>query len=214
MSELGPICLIFGRRSGTSSLAKALFEAGYPLRGPIDCRPFPAQPDGHYENVFARGINQGILEHYHMKPGVPGLVPFQKCQPLGAWADRHPGPFIVKDPGLDLTWPVWLRTLALRKIVGIWCWRDPQERRASLQKNYAIPPDNAKWAVEMYDLCVAAATQHVDCLRLDLEEPFRIKRATAWLDLHGIHHVPGDPEPRRILSDEDPKEKDPAPCPS
>ena len=199
MPELGPICLIFGRRAGTSSLARDLFHASYPLRGPLDCRPFPAQPDGHYENTFARGINQGILDHFNLKPGVPGLVPFQICQPLGNWADRHEGPFIVKDPGLDMTWPVWVRTLTPRKLVGIWCDRDPEARKESLRRNYAIPPQNAHWAVAMYDLCINAATKHIQTIRVDLADPSRNKLVQGWLHVAGIFPDPAYPQPERIL---------------
>lgn len=213
MSEPGPVVLIFGRRSGTSSLAKVLVELGYPVRGPLDCRPFPAQPDGHYENTFARSINHAILSNFNMKPGVPGLVPFQKCSPLDAWASRHPESFIVKDPGLDMAWPVWVRTLSPRKILGIWCWRKPGEREESLRRNYSIPPDNAHWAVTMYDLCVEAATKHIDTIEATVHEPFRVKRVTSWLDVHGVLPNMDAPKARMILGDEtDSQMKDERPC--
>lgn len=193
-----PICLIFGRRSGTSSMTKELVERRFPVREPLDRDPYPAQPEGHFENTIARGINQGLLEHFHMRPGDPGLIPFQVCPVLRTWVDRHPGPFIVKDPGLDLTWPVWARTLPHRRLIGIWCCRPKVDRIASLVKRYNIPEDNARWAVEMYDICVSAVRTYIPTTHIDLYDTDRIEQAIHWLEGNGIHpmSVPetkGDP---------------------
>lgn len=215
-----PLALIFGRRSGTSSMAKELYDLGYPLRGPMDCRPFPkSQPQGHYEPFIARDkINREILLWFRMPSAVPGLVPFLSYPPLTQWVKARPDPFIVKDPNLNHTWPVWVRSLPFRRLFGIWAARDPSECKASLVKRYHMTPDDAHWCIEMEQLTVDAAARHMPMLKVDLHDPNRTTRVKAWLHVNGISPmIVRHPEDILVTEVEEvpneQKEKEAAPCP-
>jgi len=195
----GAICLIFGRRSGTSSLAKALYEAGYPLRGPLDVREFDSAKDGHYENFEARAINGGMMRHFRINDKYPGLTPFLIHQGLEAWLADHESPFIVKEPRLCLTWPAWFRTAEAcgRPVVAIWCRRPHEGQVRSLQtaRGYEYERRDAKLCVEMYEHGIRLAAQMMPTLELWIEPDgpvrwvrslFREHRAARWLDRHRI----------------------------
>ena len=91
MHSMNPVCLIMGRRCGTSTLTKALIDMGYNLMGPLDLRPYRTQDyKPHYENLTARAFDKKILKHFNMNTREPGIVPFIPLENLAEWINAHP----------------------------------------------------------------------------------------------------------------------------
>ena len=182
---------ILGQRCGTSSLAKALYEQGFPLSEPLDTRIFQnVQPEGHYENVFARDWNRKLMANFKVTAVQPGLLPFLKWDVLSGWLAREPADFIVKDPQLAFVWPVWLRTL--REMPGhdaalcaVWCRRDFGQQVTSLQK-YRISEEDAAYCVNMYEACAAASAKFIPTLEVWLDDPDRVAKAAQFFRSHGL----------------------------
>ena len=204
---MSTICLIFGRRAGTSSLSKALFEKGYPFRGPLDTRPMLTNKDGHYESYECRAINGGMLRHFRTNDKYPGLVPFLIHQGVEQWlADEEaPQAYVVKEPRLCLTWPTWYRTCKAsnHKLVAIWCRRprEGQIRSLMTSKGYEYERDDAEYCVTMYEHSISLASQMIPTLQLWIEPEtprqwirslFREGRAARWLRKHGIEPNQGE----------------------
>lgn len=193
----GTICLIFGRRSGTSSLAKSLHERGYPLRGPLDTRELRTNPDGHYECLEARHMNGGMMRHFRINDKYPGMTPFLIHQGLETWLADHEAPFVVKEPRLCMTWPAWFRTAEAcgRQLVSIWCRRPVEGQIRSLETAYEYERRDAELCVTMYEHCVDLASRMMPTLELWIEPDGSIRwlrsllrewRAARWLERHGI----------------------------
>ena len=70
---MNPIVWILGRRSGTSSMAKALYDQGFPLTGPLNTKPYAAQPEGHYENQDILNIHDALFAAHNFKPWSCGI---------------------------------------------------------------------------------------------------------------------------------------------
>lgn len=184
----GTIGIIFGRKSGTSSMAKALVEQGFPFLGHLDTRPFPAMPDGHYESFEIRDYDRKILQSFKLADNNPGLAPFMNFELLMGYLDGNPQACVVKEPALDLVWPVWVRSCKTleRPLVGVWCRRPKDQQAESLVRNYKMHEDNAYWCVEMYELAVQAATTYIPTLDVWLDDPDRVEKASEWFREHGI----------------------------
>jgi len=184
------IGVILGRRSGTSTMAKWLFDNGFPMREPLDTRYFKNQPQGHYESWEARDWDAKILHRFSMTAGVPGMVPFLKFEPLRHWFDDHAEPFIVKEPNVNLVWPVWLRTATehenKRDLVGVWCRRSEVEQVSSLVRAYNMDEQDAKWCVKMYEASALAACNEFPVLQVWLDDENREQKAADWFIEHGL----------------------------
>lgn len=204
-----PLGIIFGRRSGTSSMARELFKLGYPLRGPLDCRPFPgSQPEGHYETFRAREMNGQIMKWFTMQPATPGLTPFLIYPHIQKWVSQRKEPFVFKDPNTDLCWPIWVRSLPYRQLIGLWCRRDKVEQRDSLIKRYRMDLDAAHWCVEMYEICIQAACQHMPMREVQLEDPDRVEKAVSWFRSNGISVASRHPEDIEVFALEEDQQSD------
>uniref|UniRef100_A0A6M3KM94 Uncharacterized protein n=1 Tax=viral metagenome TaxID=1070528 RepID=A0A6M3KM94_9ZZZZ len=187
--------LILGRRSGTSSLARDLWYRGFPLREPLDVRPMKSQPLAHFECWEARHINREIMHHFRMGSSVPGIPPFLKYVPLMEWLGAVEQPYIIKEPNICLTWPVWYRSAEAAGInlVAVWCRREPEEQAISLQKWYGMDAETSKWCVEMYEMSLTAAADKIETLEVHLlqNQDDRVNEAAKFFKRNGIK--PGKP---------------------
>lgn len=175
------LVLILGRRCGTSTMAQGLLDRGFPLRGPLDKRHFPSNVQGHFECLEARELNFEIMRHFRITCEHPALVPFLVWPRVAEWIDLHPPSFVIKEPNLNFTWPIWSRSTK-RSIRVIWCRRDPAEQEASLVKWYDKDPEQAAWTVKQYEQCSRAASIHFECLQVWLDDPERIDKVVEYLN--------------------------------
>ena len=186
--------LILGRRSGTSSLAKDLWYRGFPLREPLDVRSMKSQVQGHYESWESRQINREITFHFKMSDREPGIPPFLKYGPLMEWMNAEPSPFIVKDPKICMTWPIWHRSALAAEVplVAVWCRRDKAEQVGSLSKWYGYDDEQSAWSVEMLEMSLKAAAERIETLEVHLwqDHDDRVNQAAEFFMLHGIQ--PGE----------------------
>src|SRR3990167_9460915 len=192
------IGVILGQRCGTSSIAKELHGMGFPFLEPIDTRPFPGvHPIGLWESWEARDWNGKIMKNFRCSSLEPALLPFLIWPELQGQFGRWPETFIVKDPQLASTWPIWFRTLQTSRpgaqMVSVWCRRDFDEQVRSLVTRYpmrnetlSVKMEIAKYCVRMYELIATAAAQYIPTLEVWLKDEHRVENAAEWFRSHGV----------------------------
>ena len=213
---MNDLIFILGRRSGTSSLAKELFDLKLPVVEPLDKREYPSNLDGHYENLEVRHINNKLWRHFRSNPNSPILFPFLWYRQAHEWLTKHPGLTIVKEPNLCLTWPIWLASIEKeqggaptgRKIRAVWSYRSETDVAASHEKWYGDMEDCrvVDWlrVAKFYAHSISFAMEFIDTRVIDLDDPDRISKATEFI-MQGEHNAPEEtddlsrgPEPNAL----------------
>jgi len=167
-------------------MAEAVLRAGLPLREPLDYREMLSNVQGHYENTEARLMNSALMAHFKIGVNHPALLPFLIEPNIKRWVEDHPKPFIVKEPNLCFTWPVWVRSTD-RPIKILWCRRDLEQQAGSLTTWYDIEPEQAPWTVKFYEMTCQAAFDYADSKhQARLDDPERIDKALTWLQSEGF----------------------------
>lgn len=159
-----PNLVILGmHRSGTSMLARELSQLGYHVGEPSELlESQPDNPHGFYERRDVVGFNdelllaaggswanppEALLEENDTESRVRELV-----EGLG------PGPWLVKDPRMVLTWPCW--ESALEGTLVIFMYRAASAVAGSLQVRNGFPPDYGLALWELYNRrCLKIAIQ-------------------------------------------------------
>jgi hypothetical protein len=154
-------------RSGTSVMAKLLHAHGLWRGAPADMEArTPHNPDGHFEHMGLRHVNDAVLaafggtwdrppEFPESWEHSPELEPVRReaAAVIAAFPDR---PWGFKDPRTSLTLPFW------RDLVGsatyVVCLRHPFEVADSLQRRNQMPPEQALRLWEQHYRAVLAAT--------------------------------------------------------
>lgn len=129
-------CLILGmHRSGTSCLARILFELGIHLGEKLSKQPESSNLGGHWEAVEVIDLNDRILAHSggtwdrppatvttnaELDAAMQALVSRLGTLPLSGW----------KDPRTTLTFPLWRRYLGDRRLLA--AFRHPHAVARSL----------------------------------------------------------------------------------
>jgi hypothetical protein len=144
-----PVCIAGMHRSGTSMVAKLLYEAGLYLGPEEDLHPpGPANPEGFWENRRFVRLNQQILIQlgagWDYPPPLPVDWTVDRLTPLRAEAetllehftDREPWGW--KDPRNCLTLPFWQSLLDRPRVVVV--VRNPLEVAHSLRKRNGFSP--------------------------------------------------------------------------
>ena len=142
------IVLIVGmHRSGTSMVARGLHALGANLGGPLEIKPHPANPHGHWEHAEVWRTQEDLLESFGRNWACSsGPLPAEWldwpeslavierfCSIAEAELRRH-GHWVVKDPRSSLLIPLW------KKVAGrlsaelrvLRMYRPPQDVAASL----------------------------------------------------------------------------------
>lgn len=169
-------------------MTMALKEAGLPVLEPLDIRPFQSNPQGHFEHYKVRELNEAIIKNFQQDiVEAPGLLPFLNWDVLRNWLESQPETFIVKDPRLASTWPIWYRTTRDmgREMVALWCRRDFGEQIKSLMK-YRLTEKRAADCAKMHELCAKAASDMIPTLEVWLDDPERVDKAIEWFCNHGV----------------------------
>ena len=201
--------LILGRRTGTSTLAKAVFDRGLNLAGPLDVAPFDQNPQGHYECEDVRNLNIRILKTYRTNTNMPGLMAFRYLKELpGFVEDRlHHGwgksQVIVKEPLLASTWPMWWRSFRDLFDGGvdmkvIWCRRDRADTIRSCERWFQPQVEElVDWGlcVDSYALHAKTALDFLGGIELWLDDPDRESKALDFIELEGLKY--GEHDERR-----------------
>lgn len=155
------IVYVLGQRCGTSSLCKRLVELGYPVVGPLDMRAYESNPDGHYENIAARRLNDQILDQFNTDVFRGVLCPPMVCPSIQGFLSSYQGHIILKDPRFAYTWPIW-KASAGDDCAVIWCRRDAGEQVQSMMRCYGLEWNSATANVKHYEVCAEAATREID----------------------------------------------------
>ena len=183
---MNPIVWILGRRSGTSSMAKALYDQGFPLTGPLNTKPYAAQPEGHYENQDILNIHDALFAAHNFKPWSCGILPFRPMPALNEWLKAHPEPLLLKVPSIAQAWPVWA-SMTTRPVYLMRCTRSKREQIDSMVRRYNLDEHTAAGIIELYEGSYDWMERHYGAAaRLPLTDGRRVETAMEFLQRWGL----------------------------
>lgn len=165
--------VIFGmHRSGTSMLASYLAGCGLSVGEPGDM--MPTQDDnaaGFWERLDVVELNDRLLSAAGgswFSPPLPMSTERESVdEKAKAIVAALPKPFVLKDPRMVLTWPLWQTALA--DSVMVYVYRSPMAVATSLQRRHGFPLTFGFALWEYYNRCALQHLANTDAIYLSYD---------------------------------------------
>ncbi|MFT5484654.1 MAG: hypothetical protein ACI9GW_003322, partial [Halieaceae bacterium] len=159
--------LVLGmHRSGTSMIARAVTSLGFKVGSEDEVLAVqPDNPRGYFERRDVVALNERVLREAGgswYKPAVidPGSADVYRGEVAEIVAGLGQDPWVIKDPRMVLTWPVWREQLG--NPVIIYAYRNPESVARSLAARNGFPLDFGLALWESYNVRTLAILAEVD----------------------------------------------------
>lgn len=148
---------VFGPgRSDTSLAMKLLAESGMEVSAAL-VPASDANPDGHFEDVQIRDLQQSMMRTLRLSPYLPrpadwaesakyGETVRDLAELIGDMDRRHAGIWGFKDPRTCVLWPLWQEVWAATAVTArpVFCVREGPAVIASMMATYGLAQDVAE----------------------------------------------------------------------
>lgn len=210
-------------RSGTSMLASYLQQAGLQTGEPEELMPAQADnPEGFHERLDVVEYNDQLLRarggSWMQPPSLDDAMQNDETQALNDIVARLPIPYVLKDPRMMLTWPIWREQL--QHVVVVYLYREPLAVAHSLKRRHGFPLAYGLALWEYYNASILQTLAGSDALYVAYEDVARDTQQVLGqlindLTLRGVrcqlpeshvfnsryNHAPGVDETQVLLTD-------------